>query len=215
MSGGGQEREALLQKHRGLVVSIVTRFLGRGESREDLEQVASLALLEADARFEPARGLAFSTYAYPVIEGRLREHLRRGGTVTLSRALRRNTALLARARETLGEEASIPALSEHTGLSKEEVALALGAMQTPRSLSELAEHQTPAHEESGYEAVLTRHTVAQALGLLSRRDRALISLRYLRGLSQSETARVLGVTQSTVSRAESRILRTLRARLAP
>ncbi len=202
---------ALCEKHAGLVQMLVNRHLSRAESREDLVQVANLGLIRALRSFDPSRGFSFSTYAVPVIEGTLRDHLRRAGTLSVPRSLRTSAARLARARALLGEEVPLSRLAFEAGITEEEAVLASELSVSPASLSELEEEGTlPAAPDAGYDAVLDRVMVEEGLSRLEKRDAALISLRYFHGLTQEKTARVLSMTQVQVSRAEKRILTYLR-----
>lgn len=207
------DTEEFVEQHKGLVIALVTRYLSRGGAqREDLVQVGTLALLRAQKSFDPARGFAFSTYAVPVIDGALRDYLRQNTPLCVPRSLHRAASRLSKARSALGEESSLAELAAFAGLSAEEAVLASDVFSAPVPLSELTEEGGGGVrvEEEGYEAVLSRLAVRQALSRLVREDRALISLRYLRGLTQVQTARVLKMTQVQVSRAERRILKMLR-----
>ena len=206
-----EELSLLCEKHAGLVQMTVNRHLSRAESREDLVQVAYFGLIRALKSFDPSRGFQFSTYAVPVIEGVLRDHLRRSGTLSVPRSLRTSAARLARARETLGEDASLARLAEEAGISEEDAVLASELSVSPASLSELEEEGTlPAAPDAGYDAVLDRVMLEEGLSHLKKQDAALISLRYFHGLTQEKTARVLSMTQVQVSRAEKRILAFLK-----
>ncbi len=199
----------------GLVYALVGRYRDRGEAREDLIQVATLGLLCALEKYDPSRGFRFSTYAIPVIDGKLRDYFRASGTVHVSRALKQNAAKLSRASAELGQDAPLLQLAAAAGLSAEEAALAFAAMRPVKSLQELSEEgMEPQAAEDGYERVLDKLCLSEALAALPREDAALIRLRYFHALTQSQTARVLKMTQVQVSRAEKRILAKLRELLS-
>lgn len=206
-----QELSSLCEEHAGLVHMLVSRHASSPESREDLVQVANLGLIRALRGFDPSRGFRFSTYAVPVIEGALRDHLRTLGTVSAPRSLRTAAARLARARAELGEGVPLSRLAEHAGVSAEDAVLAMEFSRTPAPLSELEEEGVlPSFHETGYDAALDRVLLEQGLQKLSKEDAALISLRYFHGLTQERCARTLSMTQVQVSRAEKRILAFLK-----
>ena len=199
----------------GLVYALVARHRPSAAYREDLVHAGVEGLLRALRDFDNTRGVSFSTYAVPVIEGHLRDFLRQNSTVKIPRSLRADAAKLARARECLGENASLKELSDLAGLSEEDAALAAGVFTPPKSIAELCEEGAePSGGEGEYDGVVDRLALSEGLSRLDARDAALIRLRYFRGFTQKDTARVLKMTQVQVSRAEKRILSTLRAFLS-
>ena len=209
------EAEALsLREHAGLVRAVARRFEGRGAETEDLVQIGTIGLIRALRAFDPGRGCRFSTFAFPLIEGEIRDFLRRDGTVKVSRTVRQNAARLAKAAAELGEGAAADAVAAAAGLDREEAALAAGVYLPPASLTDAPEAADIPATETGYDRVLDRVMLSEGLRHLEKEEAALISLRYFRALSQEKTARVLGMTQVQVSRAEKRILAKLRSLLS-
>ena len=191
---------------------LVARHRPTESCREDLVQAGMEGLLRALRDFDETRGVSFSTYAVPVIEGHLRDFLRRNSTVKIPRSLRADAARLARAQETLGEEASLNEAAKLAGLTEEQAALAAGVFTPPKSIAELCEEGgEPSAGEGEYDALVDRLALTEGLSRLDVRDAALIRLRYYRRMTQTDTARVLSMTQVQVSRAEKRILAQLRA----
>lgn len=204
----------------GLVHSAVRHFLGRGVEYDDLFQAGCMGLVKAVAAFDLSRGAAFSTYAVPVILGEMRRLFRDDGPVKVSRALKEQSLRARRTRESLrmslGREPSIAELAYALGMDVAETAQALEASAAPLSLTvdnDGDDVQADVPVESSEDSVVDRLALKEALGSLPADDRRLIILRYFKGRTQCETARMLATTQVQVSRRERRILQKLRERL--
>lgn len=219
------DRDACQQaviENNGLIWSIVRRYYGRGVEPDDLYQLGCLGFLKAVQGFDFSYGTCFSTYAVPKIAGEIRRFLRDDGAVKVSRGLREQAQTLytvrERLRNELGREAVLSELSEATGYAPEEIAQIELATRTPESLQqETAEGLalegllgTEAPEESLVERIALR----EAIGQLPEKEQMTILLRYFRGMTQDQTARVLGVSQVQVSRLERRGLDRLRRSFA-
>lgn len=204
-----------------LVHSCAQRFRGRGIEYDDLFQAGCLGLIKAAENFEESRGLCFSTYAVFLILGEMKLLFRKGGTVTMSRALRELSVKAARERDKFlqreGRQPSIGELAEILGVEPEQAAQALEASQPALSLTDSGEDgggQTDVAVDSGEDAALERLSLRQAVQELAPRDRNIVYLRYCKSSTQTETARCLGMTQVQVSRREKVILQQLRLKLA-
>ena len=204
-----------------LVHSCAQRFRGRGIEYDDLFQAGCLGLIKAAENFEESRGLRFSTYAVFLILGEMKLLFRKGGTVTMSRALRELSVKAARERDKFlqreGRQPSIGELAEILGVETEQAAQALEASQPALSLTDSGEDgggQTDVAVDSGEDAALERLSLRQAVQELAPRDRNIVYLRYCKSSTQTETARRLGMTQVQVSRREKVILQQLRLKLA-
>jgi RNA polymerase sigma-B factor len=223
---GELAEEALLQRWEPLARYLARRFVGAME-REDLEQVARLALLRAARRFDPTRGWQFSTFAAATILGDLRRYLRdRGPVIRCPRRWWELGPRLEQARERLaqglGREPTIPELAARLAVSEEDVAGALGLKELchPRPLDELRvtldgdEPESLAATIGGVdprlEAMEQRVAVGQAMEALPARLREILQRRYFQGRSQQEVGRELGVSQMQISRLERRALARLR-----
>lgn len=216
--GDNRACEQVLQENAGLIWSIVRRYYGRGVDPDDLYQLACLGFLKAVRGYDPAFGTQFSTYAVPKIAGEIRRFLRDDGAVKVSRGVKeRATAIrMARARlqNQLNREPTLSELSAQTGLEPEEIAAAETAVEPVASLQmETGEGMTlesvlgtGGMEEKVVEQVVLR----QAMGLLPRQERQVLLLRYYKGMTQSSTARIIGVSQVQVSRIERRAVAKLR-----
>jgi RNA polymerase sigma-B factor len=210
-SGDARLRDELVAAHLGLAEYLARRFANRGESLDDLVQVASLGLLKAVDRFEPERGLEFSTYATPTIVGELKRHFRdKGWAVRVPRRvqelhLRTGETIRALAQE-LGRSPTIPEIARRLQTSEEEVLEAIEAGQAyrPTFSAQLGEEDT---EIGGVER---RMTLSPLLAKLPERERRILHLRFFEGLTQSEIAARVGISQMHVSRLLSRSLQQLR-----
>ena len=217
--GEKEAAELLVQENSGLIWSVARRFIGRGAEPDDLYQLGCLGFLKAVEGFDLNFGTQFSTYAVPKIAGEIRRFLRDDGAVKVSRGIKEQAAQIKTARNqlvsTLGREPTIQEISEKTGLTPEEIALA----ETATAATESIQKQTG---EDGFslENVLTdteseeklveRISLRQAVDKLPEREALVIRLRYFHGLTQERVARVLSVSQVQVSRIEKKSLLTLK-----
>lgn len=222
-------RETLILAHRGLASFLASKFTDRGEPPEDLFQVAQVGLINAVDRYDPSRGIEFSTFATPTIVGEIRRHFRdKLWSVHVPRRLRElNRALMQSVdvlSQRLGRSPTINELAEESGVPFDVVleALEAGRAYTPASLdAERGEEedgraagalaQALGHEDPEIERVEDRTTIEWALGRLSVREREIVMLRFSEQLSQSEIARRLGVSQMHVSRLQRSAVERLRA----
>ena len=215
-----ESREAcLLRQHNGLIWSIVRRYLGRGVEADDLYQLASIGFLKAVRGFDPQYGTQFSTYAVPKIAGEIRRFLRDDRPVKISRTLQEQSARLsqlqAHMEHELGRHITISELAEQAGLSREEAAMAIQAIQPVRSFDAAPDNdglplleQLPG--ESIEEDITNRLSLQQAIANLPNRLAQVVTMRYLHDMTQQQVARVLGVSQVQISRLEHKALTLLR-----
>lgn len=219
--GDEQACEQMLRENSGLIWSIVRRYYGRGVEADDLYQLGCLGFLKAVQGFDFSYGTCFSTYAVPKIAGEIRRFLRDDGMLKVSRGLREQAQLLytsrERLRQRLGREPALSELAEDTGLTPEEIARADLAADAPESLQqETADGLTlegMLGTEAPEEAMVERIALREAIDQLPEKERMTILLRYFKGLTQDQTARVLGVSQVQISRLERRGLGRLRESL--
>lgn len=221
-SGDSQACEQVLLENNGLIWSVVRRYYGRGVEPDDLYQLGCMGFLKAVQGFDPAFGTQFSTYAVPKIAGEIRRFLRDDGPVKVSRGLKERGTSIRGARSRLanqlGREPTLSELAEDTGLSPEEIAAAETATEPVVSLQmetgdnglTLEGVLSSGNEE---ENVVERLALRAAIGKLPEREQQVLLLRYYRGMTQMDTARVLGVSQVQVSRLERRGLEKLRQEL--
>ena len=210
--------EQAVIENNGLIWSVVRRYYGRGVDPEDLYQLGCLGFLKAVQGFDFDYGTCFSTYAVPKIAGEIRRFLRDDGAVKVSRGLKERAGAIRSARERLsarlGREPALSELSEATGLAPEEIARTELATNAPESLQqEMADGLTlegTLGTEAPEEGLVERIALRESIDQLPEKERMTILLRYFKGLTQEQTARILGVSQVQVSRLERRGLKRLR-----
>jgi RNA polymerase sigma-B factor len=220
------ERDALVHKYLPLARSLAARYRHTHVPLEDLVQVASLGLVMAATRFDPSRGTSFASFAVPTILGELRRHLRdHGWAARVPRGLQEDVMRVSAAREELGGRlgrAPSPAeLAEETGMDRERVLAAIEAaaayeaesIDNPPSSDDdpgWSLHSVLETEEQGYRLVEYGVSVRNTMAALSEQERKAVRLRFVEDLTQTEIARILGVSQMQVSRLLSRALGMLR-----
>lgn len=208
----------VLEENSGLIWAVVRRYYGRGVEPDDLYQLGCLGFLKAVRGFDLSYGTQFSTYAVPKIAGEIRRFLRDNGAIKVGRGIREQGLCVYNARERLrtrlGREPAISELAEETGLSPEEVAAAELAAAPPDSLQqENADGLTleSTLSDGGSEERLLEHiALRSAVEELPDQEKMTILLRFYRGFTQQQCARVLGVSQVQISRLEKRALEKLR-----
>jgi RNA polymerase sigma-B factor len=205
-------RTELIGAHLGLAVQLAQRFAGRGEPLEDLVQVACIGLIYSVDRFDPERGVEFSSFAIRTILGELKRYFRDKGWAV--RAPRKIQELYLELRDTtmsltqeLGRPPTIAEQARATGATEEEVHEALEATYSYRvgsiDRTEGAEEPVAARireDDPNFATVDNRSALAPALALLSPRERLILRLRFIEDLTQSEIAKHIGVSQMQVSR---------------
>lgn len=210
-------RDEFIEGNLPLVHKLANRFRGRGVEYEELYAAGCVGLVKAVDRFEPERGLCFSTYAVPVILGEIRRLFRDGGSVKISRSLKELSVKAARLRDQLSAngEPRISDIAQALGVTPEEAAEALCAGIPPVSLDHGGEdgEPLPVPSASGEDALIDRLALRQCLSEFSVEDREILMLRYFRRKTQCETAQILGMTQVMVSRRERKLLKELREQL--
>jgi RNA polymerase sigma-B factor len=225
--GDTQAREELVERFLPLARQLARRYQRTNEPLDDLMQVASVGLVKAIDRFDPARGTAFSTYAVPTILGELKRYFRDSGwAVHVPRGMQERVMKLDTTAQELhrrlGRSPSPKELAAALELSEEEVLEAMEASSAYDAVS-LEQHKgdqddskdtfqdTLGTEEERYELVEYGAAIAPTLKALSQRERAILHLRFVEDLTQSEIAERIGVSQMHVSRLIRRSLARLRA----
>jgi len=212
-TGDRRMRNALVEDHMWLASFCASRFSHRGEARDDLVQVALFGLVNAVDRFDPNRGLAFSTFAVPTIMGELRRYFRdKTWSVHVTRRAKEASRTIAVVADVLtaarGRKPTVAEIAEQSGLSADQVLEALEVNDLRRSISldaadddEPREASAVSGDDRGFASAEARTVVASLLHALpTPRDRYIVKLRFVECLSQSEIARRIGVSQVQVSR---------------
>jgi RNA polymerase sigma-B factor len=227
--GDVEAREELIERYLPLVRSLARRYANRGEQLEDLVQVGSIGLIKAIDRFDVDRGVELTTYATPNIIGEIKRHFRdKGWSIRVPRGLQELNVRLSQLLERLTVEfersPTIAELAKAADVSEEEVleALESGQAYTAVSLSapggggedsELDPLESLGELEHEYEVSEDRAVLAPGLDVLDERERRIIHLRFWEGLTQSQIAQQVGISQMHVSRLIRRSLEKVRAEI--
>lgn len=207
------------EENLGLVHLCANKFRSRGVEYEDLYSAGCVGLLKAVKAFDPERGVKFSTYAVPVILGEIKRLFRDGGAIHVSRSLKELSISLQKLceefRRDKGREPTISELSQLSGESESNVSEALCVSKPILSLTSGDEDggEIEIPQPSPDEAIVDLIALRQIMADLESKDRALLELRYFRNLTQSKTAKALGMTQVQVSRREKKLLSQMREEL--
>lgn len=222
-AGDKEAREVLIEKNLGLVHHIVKRYLNRGVDAEDLFQIGCIGLMKAIDKFDLSFEVKFSTYAVPMISGEIKRFLRDDGLVKVSRTLKENGWKIKKVREQFqhenGREPTLQEVAEMTGLSVEDVVMAMDAGAEVESIyrsiyqsdgNEIYLADQIASKSNEKEQLLNHMLLGQLLSELEGEEKELISLRYFQGKTQVDVAERLGISQVQVSRLEKKILLKMR-----
>lgn len=226
-AGEKEAREVLIEQNLGLVHHIVKRFSGRGYEMEDLFQIGVIGLMKAVDKFNVAFEVKFSTYAVPLITGEIKRFIRDDGMIKVSRTLKENGIRAKYAREKLskeyGREPLLKEVAAEAALTEEEVILSMEANVQVESIyrsvyqndgSEICMVDQLADEgKNEQERLLNQLVIHQLLTGLSEKEKQLIVLRYYQEKTQTEVAKLLGISQVQVSRLEKRILLSMREKI--
>ena len=217
--GDEEARKQLINGNLRLVLSVVQRFVNRGENLDDLFQVGCIGLIKAIDHFDTSQGVRFSTYAVPMVVGEIRRHLRDFSPVRVSRSLKDTAYKAMQAKEKLtarlGREPTILEISAEVGLPKENVVLALESIVDPVSLYEpvfseggdtICVMDQVSDGGSGDSGWVEELAIRDALSKLSDREKRIIALRFFRGKTQVEVSEAIGISQAQVSRLEKAAL---------
>ena len=213
-AGDQEARKEMIQGNLRLVLSVVQKFSGRGESLDDLFQVGCIGLIKAIDNFNPDLGLRFSTYGQPMIIGEIRRFLRDNNALRVSRSTRDVAYKAMQAKERLqkknGREPTVREIAQEVGLPQSTVTLAMESIIEPVSLYEpvyndggdtlyvMDQLGDGGDEENWISSILFRDTMQN----LSDREKKIMALRYLSGKTQVEVANEIGISQAQVSRLE-------------
>jgi RNA polymerase sigma-B factor len=218
-------RKQLIEQHMPLVHSLARRYANRGEPLEDLVQIGAIGLIKAVDRFDPNRGVALTTYAMPTIIGEIKRHFRdRGWAVRVPRGLQELSMRLARILEQLTVELerspTIAELARAAGVGEEEVLEAIESSRAYASVPLSTQSEGDDEEDAlagfgasdpGYEVSEDRAVLAPGLATLDERERRIILLRFYAGLTQTQIAQRVGISQMHVSRLIRRALEKIRS----
>ena len=193
-AGDTAAREQLICGNLRLVLSVLQRFAGRGESADDLFQVGCIGLMKAIDNFDVEQPVRFSTYGVPMIVGEIRRYLRDNSALRISRSMRDTAYKILRAREALlvetQREPTVEQLARYLDIPREDVVFAMDAFSDPVSLNRIA--------------------LKDAIARLDPRQRSILALRFCQGKTQMEVSSEIGISQAQVSRLEKTALSSIR-----
>ncbi len=207
-------REELINGNLRLVLSVIQRFTSRGENLDDLFQVGCIGLIKAIDNFDVELGLRFSTYAVPMIIGEVKRYLRDYAPIRVSRSLRDTAYQAMKIKERIinetQKEPTVEDIAKEMGMKKENVVIALEAIVEPVSLYE------PVYFDAGdtiyvMDQIGDSNTdvnwideilLKKAINNLGEREKTILSLRFMNGMTQTEVAKEIGISQAQVSRLE-------------
>ena len=224
--GDMEARSRLVEGNLKLVLSVVQRFLSRGENPDDLFQVGCIGLLKAIANFDTTKNVRFSTYGVPMIIGEIRRYLRDNSAIRVSRSMRDTAYRVLQAREKLQREnqrePTVEQIAKELDLPREEVVFAMDAVVDPVSLFD------PVYSDGGDtvcvmdqvrdtrntdESWLDRIALREAVDKLSPREQRILAMRFYDGKTQMEVSGEIGISQAQVSRLEKNAISTIRRNL--
>ncbi len=213
-NGDKQARDKLIYGNLRLVLSVLQKFISRGENPDDLFQVGVIGLIKAIDNFDISQNVRFSTYAVPMISGELRRYLRDNNPIRVSRSLRDLAYKSMQAKERLisanQKEPTVEQIAKEIDVNKSDVVLAMESISDPISLYE------PVYSDSGDtlyildqvgdksddESWLNEISLKEAINLLLPREKKILFLRFFQGKTQVEVANSIGISQAQVSRLE-------------
>ena len=221
--GDLQARETLICGNLRLVLSVIQKFLGRGENMDDLFQVGCIGLMKAIDNFDVEQGVRFSTYGVPMIVGEIRRYLRDNSAIRVSRSTRDTAFRVLQAREKLMRETqrepTVEQIAKELDIPREEVVFAMDAVVDPVSLYE------PVYSDSGDtlcvmdqvsdrnntdESWIEQIALRDALDRLGEREKRILALRFYQGKTQMEVSQEIGISQAQVSRLEKSAINSIK-----
>lgn len=221
--GDDDARETFIKGNLRLVLSVIGRFNNRGENVDDLFQVGCIGLIKSIDNFNTELDVQFSTYAVPMIIGEIRRYLRDNNAVRVSRSLRDIAYKALCVREKIindqGREPSVDEIAKAIDAPKEDVTMALDAIQEPISLFEPVYHDggdavyvmdQVSDKKNLDEAWIEKISLREAMEKLTEREKLIITLRFFRGRTQTEVANEVGISQAQVSRLEKSAINSMR-----
>ena len=222
--GSKEALEKLINVNKGLIWSIVKRFKDRGFDIEDLYQNAVIGFIKAIKKFDTSFDVRLSTYAVPYIMGEVKRFIQSEGPLKISRSLKELLYKISEVQKEFvkkGKEATIEEIAKEIGEPKEEIILAMECQKPVNSIYEqesqdddgisLIDRLDTGVDEQNM--ITDKITVMNLLGDLNDREKQIILLRYFRGKTQSEVAKIIGVNQVQISRIERKVLENMRRKL--
>lgn len=221
--GDKKAREQLINGNLRLVLSVIQKFAGRGETFDDLFQIGCIGLIKSIDNFDINQNVRFSTYAVPMIIGEIRRHLRDNNSVRVSRSLKDTAYKAMQIKEHLtrinNREPTIEEISKEMNVPKENIILSLESVVEPISLQEPVFSDKEGDTVYVMDQISSTDTdvgwiyeisVRQTISKLSAREKNILSLRFLKGKTQTEIAKEVGISQAQVSRLEKNAIKKIK-----
>ena len=222
-NGNKSAMEKLINTNNGLIWSIVKRFLDRGHETEDLYQIAVMGFMKAIKKFDTSFEVKLSTYAVPYILGELRRYIQTEGPIKISRSIKELLYKISEIEKEYlkkGKEATIEEIAKEAGVPKEEIVIALESKKPVNSIYENESDDDGVSIEDKISTNVDEQTlitnkivISELIESLNEREKQIILLRYFRGKTQTEVAKVMGVNQVQISRIEKRVLEIMKRNL--
>lgn len=223
-SGDSAAKTRLIAENSPLIKSVIRRFRGRGIEYDDLYQLGCVGFLKAIKNFSFDYNVRFSTYAVPMIMGEVKRYLRDDGYIKVSRSVKsdaaRINAFIESYRGSTGETPSVEVIAEKFGIAPQDVVFVLDSAKLPLSIYDSTDDDnsrpiieklsSSENENDSINRIMLRDMITS----LPERDRKIILLRYFRGSTQCEVARIMGVSQVQISRLENKILGMMKEEFA-
>ena len=221
--GDEEARNVFINGNLRLVLSVIQRFYGRGETADDLFQVGCVGLIKAIDNFDLSQNVQFSTYAVPMIIGEVKRYLRDNNSIRVSRSVRdlAYKAIQFKERYTKehGKEPNIEEIAKELGVEREEIAVSFDAIQDPISLQEPIYNDGTENiyiidqikdNKNTDELWAENMTIKGALEKLNEKEKMIVTKRFFQGRTQMEVAEEIGISQAQVSRLEKRAIKQLK-----
>lgn len=226
-NGNQEKMTKLVEENNGLIWSIVKRFKDRGYELEDLYQIGSIGFIKSIKRFDTSFEVKLSTYAVPYILGEIKRFIRDDGSVKVSRSIKELATkvrdIQSKYLKETGEEINITEIAKQLKMPKEEIAVALDSLKPTISIYD----DSYTNDEGGIsfldtlstnvdeaETLTNKLTIKEMITNLEQREKEIILLRYYKNKTQTEVAKILGISQVQVSRIEKKILNSMKLKLA-
>lgn len=222
--GDESAKEMLIVNNMPLIKSIAARYRNKMIEYDDLLQLGSMGLVKAVNNFDVSFGVRFSTYAVPMIAGEIKRFIRDDGAIKVSRALKSTSLKIQQIsneyKQEHGDAPDVDYLAEKLGVDPQEVVFAMDSSKYPVSLYEKYDDDNSQcvmdklADKDGGEDMLDKMIIKDFIKTLPKREKTVIVLRYFKDKTQSEIAKILGVSQVQVSRIESKIISEMKKALA-
>ena len=227
-NGNKDAMAKLVEENQGLIWNIAKRFLGRGYDKEDIYQIGCMGFIKAIRRFDANFEAKLSTYAVPYILGEIKKFLRDDGPIKVSRSLKELNVKISEIQNEyikLGKELSLEEISKKLKVPKEEIVLAVDSSKQVESIenstcindksnNELSLMNTLSTNKDEANIIINKILVQNLINNLEEREKKIILLRFFKDKTQSDVAKILGISQVQVSRIEKKILNGMRRELA-